>query len=415
MNVNNEQERTAKRGIGKGWVAVIAFVVALTAFFGGALFGSANHDLIAGNGGTGVVVPGNTDRSDFDRLFQVRDILEERYYQDFDIADLVEGAIKGMVNAIGDPYTVFFNEEEYKTFNDDGAGTYVGIGMIVGIRDDKIVVITPFENSPAAEAGIRAGDFILQVDGVPYSGPEMDKAVSLIRGVKGEPVTLTMERAGETYEVTVVRDSITIVNVESEMVTEDLGLIRLLQFSDRTAVQVEAELEALVAEGAKGIVLDLRGNPGGFLNEAVNIASLFLPEGKTVTYTLDKFDQKKVYPSRGGNYQDIPLVVLIDGASASASELVSAALKDYDRAVLVGQNTFGKGIVQMVYEVGRGGREAVKVTVSSYYSPNDITIHDVGVAPDVVVELPEDVQTPLTLENDTQLQEAIRQLRELLP
>ena len=177
--------------------------------------------------------------SSFDKLYEVRDVINSQYYQDIDQDALVEGAIKGMVNSVGDPYTVFFNAEEYKEFNDDGDGNYVGIGVIVGIKEDRIVVITPFEGSPAFEAGLRSGDFITKVEGVEYTGTELDKAVSVIKGEEGKPVTLTIMRNGEEQDITIVRASITIVNVESEMLEGDIAHVTMLQFSNNTAEQVE--------------------------------------------------------------------------------------------------------------------------------------------------------------------------------
>lgn len=384
--------------------ALLVLIVGVGAFFGGSIYGSLNSEKVLNPGEQ----PSAEDDS-FDKLFEVKEILNATYYKDIDEAALLEGAIKGMVNAVGDPYTVFFNAEEYKDFTDDGAGNYVGIGVIVGIKDDAIVVITPFEGSPAYNAGLRSGDIITQVEGVPYKGSELDKAVNIIRGEEGKPVRLTILRNGTEEEVTIVRASITLVNVQSEMLEGNIGHVTLLQFTEGIAAQVREAVGTLKAQGAKGIILDLRGNPGGFLDEAVGLGSLFIDKGKTILYTLDKGNQKKEYYSAGGDYIGMPLVLLIDEGSASASEVVAGALKDYGAATLVGQKTFGKGIVQMVYNVG--DTEGVKVTVSSYYSPKGINIHGEGIHPDVEVKLPEDVQAPLTLENDTQLQKAVEVLR----
>lgn len=281
---------------------------------------------------------------------------------------------------------------------------------MVGIKEDKIVVITPFEGSPAYEAGIRAGDFILKVEGVEYKGSEMDKAVSVIKGEEGKPVTLTISQNGIEKEVTIVRASITLVNVQSEMVAGNIGHVTMLQFTNNTAKQVREAMEELKAQGAEGYILDLRGNPGGYLDEAVDTASLFVEKGKTVLYTLDKAQQKREYLSKGGDFIGAPLVVLLDEGSASASEVVAGALKDYKAATIVGQKSFGKGIVQMVFNVGN--KEGVKVTVSSYYSPNGINIHGEGILPDVEVQLPEGVEAPLTIDNDTQLQKAVEILQD---
>ncbi|NLB19408.1 MAG: peptidase S41, partial [Clostridium sp.] len=189
----------------------------------------------------------------------------------------------------------------------------------------------------------------------------------------------------------------------------NIGRVTMLQFTNGTAKQVEEALDELKTQGAEKFILDLRGNPGGYLDEALDLSSLFIEKGKTVLYTLDKYDQKKDYISKGGNYGDAELVVLIDQGSASASEVVSGALKDYKKATLVGQKTFGKGIVQQAYNVGDD--EGVKITVSSYYSPNGINIHGEGIIPDVEVALPEDIEQPITIENDVQLQKAIELLK----
>lgn len=397
-------EGPGNRGTNKALIALVIIIIAVGAFFGGSVYGSLKKEAVLNPETPEATAPGN-----YDRLDEVREILDSEYYKDIDPDLLVEGAIKGMVNSVGDPYTVFFNAQEYKDFNDDGDGKYVGIGVMVGIKEDKIVVISPFEGSPAYNAGIKTGDFITKVEGVPYTGQELDKAVSVIKGTEGDPVVLTIMTDGIERDVTILRASITIVNVKSEMLEGDIGLVTLLQFSSGTSAQVKEALDSLKAQGAKGYILDFRGNPGGFLDEAVNIGSLFIKEGETVIYTMDKYDQKKIYPSVGGDYIGIPLVVMIDGGSASASEVVAGALKDYGAATLVGDKSFGKGIVQMVYEVGVA--EGLKVTVSSYYSPKGINIHGTGIEPDIKVLLPEDVVTPLTIDNDTQLQKAVEALR----
>lgn len=394
-----------KRGFPKIILVILFLVVAIGSFFGGSIYGSLNSPVILPGGGGS-----STNDGSFDKLFEVKDVLHQQYYQDIDDEALLEGAIKGMVDAVGDPYTVFFNQEEYQEFQDDGQGNYVGIGVMVGIKEDKIVVITPFEGSPAYEAGIRAGDFILKVEGVEYKGSEMDKAVSVIKGEEGKPVTLTISQNGIEKEVTIVRASITLVNVQSEMVAGNIGHVTMLQFTNNTAKQVREAMEELKAQGAEGYILDLRGNPGGYLDEAVDTASLFVEKGKTVLYTLDKAQQKREYLSKGGDFIGAPLVVLLDEGSASASEVVAGALKDYKAATIVGQKSFGKGIVQMVFNVGN--KEGVKVTVSSYYSPNGINIHGEGILPDVEVQLPEGVEAPLTIDNDTQLQKAVEILQD---
>ena len=227
-----------KRGFPKIILVILFLVVAIGSFFGGSIYGSLNSPVILPGGGGS-----STNDGSFDKLFEVKDVLHQQYYQDIGDEALLEGAIKGMVDAVGDPYTVFYNQEEYQEFQDDGQGNYVGIGVMVGIKEDKIVVITPFEGSPAYEAGIRAGDFILKVEGVEYKGSEMDKAVSVIKGEEGKPVTLTISQNGIEKEVTIVRASITLVNVQSEMVAGNIGHVTMLQFTNNTAKQVREAME----------------------------------------------------------------------------------------------------------------------------------------------------------------------------
>lgn len=384
--------------------ALLVLIVGVGAFFGGSIYGSLNSEKVLNP----VEQPSAEDDS-FDKLFEVKDILNATYYKDIDETALLEGAIKGMVDAVGDPYTVFFNAEEYKDFKADAEGQFIGIGVQVGIKDDSIVIIAPIEGTPAYRAGLRAGDIITKVDGIGYKGSELDKAVSIIRGEEGKPVRLTILRNGTEEEVTIVRASITLVNVQSEILEGNIGHVTLLQFTEGVASQVREAVGTLKAQGAKGIILDLRGNPGGLLDEAVNLSSLFIEKGKTIVYTLDKYNQKAEEYSSGGDYIGMPLVILIDEGSASASEVVAGALKDYGAATLVGQKSFGKGIVQRIFSVGK--IEGMKVTTSSYYSPKGINIHGEGIHPDVEVTLPADVEAPLTLENDTQLQKAVEVLR----
>lgn len=391
----------------KVFKTLLVVILILGGFLGGSIFGAKNKDLIIKDSSPSKDIA--IDDS-FNKLFSVKDMLHKKYYMDIDDDVLLEGAIKGMVNSVGDPYTIFFNSEEFKDFNDDGSGNYVGIGVMVGIKDNKIVVITPFEESPAFEAGLRAGDVIKKVNGIAFEGTEMDKAVAIIRGKEGESLTLTMERDNIEKDVKIVRRNIVIKNVSKEMLSSDIGLVTLKQFTDGTGEEINEAFKELQNSGANKYVLDLRGNPGGFLNEAIDIASLFIPKGDIILYTIDKAGNRKDYLSRGGDFIDVDLVLLVDEGSASASEVLGGALKDYGKAKLVGNKTFGKGIVQQAFVVGKD--EGLKVTVSSYFSPKGNVIHENGITPDVTIEIPEDVEFPLTKETDVQLKKAIEILEE---
>lgn len=407
MYYNQDERRNGGRGLKFAALFFAAIVIAGISFLAGTLMGPLKE---AEPSGLEAQFPGITDIKDFEKLFEVRETLYQTYYKDIDDSVLIEGAIKGMVDSLGDPYTVFFNAEEYSAFNEEGTGNYVGIGIMVGAKDDKIVVITTFDGTPAYEAGIRSGDVIVKVEGVEYKGSQMDQAVSIIRGEAGQAVNLTIERDGTQMDLSVVRDHIKLVNVESEMLENGVGLVTLLQFSENTSIEFKSALDSLKAQGAKGFIVDLRGNPGGYLDESIKIASNFIKKDEDVVYTLDKFGQKKTYKSYGGDYIGVPLVILIDEGSASASEVVAGALKDYSAATFVGHNSFGKGIVQMVYNVGDA--EGLKVTVSSYYSPKGTNIHGTGIMPDVLVDLPEGfAEGDYDRAKDTQLQKALEILK----
>ena len=407
MYYNQDERGSGRRGVKVLALFFAAIVISGISFLAGTLMGPLKEAELSG---LEAQFPGIKDIQDFEKLFEVRETLYQTYYKDIDDSVLIEGAIKGMVDSLGDPYTVFFNAEEYSAFNEEGTGNYVGIGIMVGAKDDKIVVITTFDGTPAYEAGIRSGDVIVKVEGVEYKGSQMDQAVSIIRGEAGQAVNLTIEREGTQMDLSVVRDHIKLVNVEAEMLESGIGLVTLLQFSENTSAEFKGALDSLKAQGAKGFIVDLRGNPGGYLDESIKIASNFIKKDEDVVYTLDKFGQKKTYKSYGGDYLGVPLVVLIDEGSASASEVVAGALKDYGAATFVGHNSFGKGIVQMVYNVGEA--EGLKVTVSSYYSPKGTNIHGTGIMPDVVVDLPEGFsEGDYDRLKDTQLQKALEILK----
>lgn len=330
------------------------------------------------------------DVKKYELLFQVRDALLTKYDGEIDDNALLEAAIKGMTQSLKDPYTVFMNNDEYKSFTEQSEGHFVGIGAQLGIKDDKVTVVAPIEGSPAEKAGLKAGDIILKVDGEEITEPNLDKTIAAIRGEKGETVTLTVSREDSQYlDIKIVRDDIKVVSVKGELIDGDVGYIQISSFDEDVAKNFKDKIVELKNQGMKGMILDLRGNPGGFLDEAVEVASQFIPKGKIVTYTIDKYDNKVESKSIGGEAEGMPLVILIDGGSASASEVVTGALRDYEAGTIVGTTSFGKGIVQQLikFEDGNGG---LKVTTSKYYTPNGENIHKVGIKPDIEVEIPKE-------------------------
>ncbi len=332
----------------------------------------------------------------FQKLFLVRNKLYE--YYDGKISDdvLVEGAIKGMTNSLEDPYTVFMNKKEFTDFNTTTVGAYIGLGLQVGVKEGNIVVIAPFDSSPAKSAGILPGDVIEKVNDIAVTGKELEKAVTMMKGKADEVVKLTLNRKDKgVFEVSVKRAKIDLVTVKGEMLDKNIGYIQLTMFDENTAENFNKKLAELKGKGMKSLVLDIRGNPGGLLDQCVELTSNFVTEGKVLVYTIDKNNKKTEYKSKGGLAVGMPLTVLTDEGSASASEIFAGAVRDYKVGTLVGEKTFGKGVVQtMLYRTVDGFDDgtALKVTISKYYTPNGENIHHIGIKPEVEVVYPKELK-----------------------
>lgn len=355
------------------------------------------------------------DVSKYYNLFNLRNMLFSTYDGEIDDEKLLEGAMKGMADAIGDPYTVYMNQDEFVTFIESSQGSFYGIGAQLGIRDNNVTIIAPVEGSPAEKAGLKAGDIILKVDDYEVNELNTEAVVSRVRGEEGVPVTLTIKREGveDPLEIKIVRAEIKTESVKGEILEDGIGYIQLTTFSDEEVSDKFVEkLNELKQQGMKKLILDLRGNPGGYLNECVEIASNFIPEGEVITYTIDKYDKKVISNSLGGDAIGMPLVVLVDGGSASASEVVTGALRDYEVATIIGTRTFGKGIVQQL-RVLPNDMGGLKVTTSKYYTPNGENIHGTGIEPNIVVEIPQEVlDMDYDRSIDPQFQKALEVIRE---
>ena len=352
-----------------------------------------------------------SDSDKYSDLFELRSLLMAKYDGDIDDTVLLEGAMKGMASALGDPYTVYMNSEEYVDFVESNNNFY-GIGAQIGVRDEKVVIIAPIEGSPAERAGIKAGDVILQVDDYEVTDANSEEVVSRVRGEEGVSVKLIVKRGQETLQFDVVREEIQSESVKGEILEDNIGYIQITTFSDE---DVSVKFTEKLNELMERLILDLRGNPGGYLDKCVEIASNFIPEGEMITYTIDKYDNKQVSLSQGGDAIGMPLVVLVDGGSASASEVVTGALKDNNVATVIGTTTFGKGIVQQLipFVESDGDTGAIKVTTSKYYCPNGENIHGKGIEPDITVELSEEVLSQeYSRDIDTQFQKALEVIRE---
>jgi len=345
-----------------------------------------------------VLVSRNTYENiiDFEKLYTIKDKLEKYYLGEIDINKLVDGAAAGMTEALGDPYTTYMNAEEFKDFYSQTEGNYVGLGIQVGVKDDKIVVVATFENSPAEKAGILSGDVIESVNGTKVEGKDLEKAVATMKGEKGEAVDLTLSRENKgSFDVKAVRDEIEMVTVKKEMIDSQVGYIQVTMFDENTSSNFQNAIKDLKSQGMKSLIVDLRDNPGGLLDQTVNMCSQFIPKNKNIVYTEDKYGNRKDYNSIGGIAEGLPLTVLINGGSASASEIFTGAIKDYKLGTLVGTKTFGKGVVQTTFYRERDGFSdgtALKVTISKYYTPNGQNIHGIGIEPDIAVEYPEELK-----------------------
>ena len=354
------------------------------------------------------------------RLEQVRSALMDEYYVPLDEETLLTGAIRGMMAAPDDPYTFYYTPEEMQKSNEASNGVYHGVGMLVQLTDDGgIEVVQVYPDTPAERAGILAGDRIIAVDGEPASGENQqtfNEAVQRIQGEDGTEVVIRVERNGESIDLTARRGEVSISHVSYGMLENDIGYVALTQFTGDDADGFIQALNAFKEAQARGIVVDLRNNPGGLLDHVVKICDQVLPEG-LITYVEDRHGNRQEEKS-SGDYWNIPMVVLVNGNSASASELFTAAFQDYERGQVVGTTTYGKGIVQSLITFQEDGA-GMQLTTASYFSPKGRSIHLTGVEPDIVVELNEDAVIDIDHPDptqDNQLAEALKALeREINP
>jgi len=320
----------------------------------------------------------------YTKFTKVLSIVEQYDVDEISIEDLIDKALDGMMKNL-DAHSNYMKEKDYKRLKVQTNGEFGGLGITVGMKDGALTVIAPIDDTPADKAGLKSGDIILKIDEKSTIGMTIDEAVSLMRGKVGDPIDVTIVRKGEIkpLKIHIVRGIITIESVHSKKIGEDTLYIRVTSFDKKVAQDVTKALNKNKAF-AKGIILDLRNNPGGLLDQAVDLVDIFVEEGKIVSQKGRKKSDDKTYSaSSSKTITNIPMVVLINGGSASASEIVSGALQDHKRAVLVGENTFGKGSVQVILPITK--EEAIKLTIARYYLPSGRTIQAVGVKPDIIV------------------------------
>ena len=358
------------------------------------------------------------------KINTVNTYLENNYlYDDYDKEKMEEEAVKAYISALDEPYTSYYTKDEFKSYLSGVEESYVGIGIVISVDVDKnkIIVVSPFIDSPAHEAGVKPGDYILGVDDKQYSGEQMNDCVNHIKGgSEGTTVMLRLEREGEILELEVERRQISVESVSSEMMENNIGYVCITAFNtneagseENTFTEFKEHVQKLRDDGMEKMIIDLRDNPGGVLSVVCDIADYMLPEG-VITYTETRKGKKDEYFS-DSNELDIPMVILINGNSASASEVLAGAMRDYERAVIVGEKSFGKGIVQSIYPFYDGS--GMSMTVSKYYSPKGTCIHGVGIEPDHVIEMPEKYKnwyaSDVPREEDVQLKKATEVLEEI--
>lgn len=360
--------------------------------------------------------PKSVTSENVNKFNQVRNILKNDYYQSVNENTLIEGAITGLADSLKDPYTVYFDKEQMQSFLEKSEGSYVGIGISVNIDSNGLLtVVEPFEGSPAKAAGMKQGDRIIKVDGKDVTGiRDSNMIISMIKGQENTKVSLTLLRDSEdkAINVNVTRKRIKVSNIKSEILQDNIGYIKLTMFDSDINKYFEAELRKLQDKGIKGLIIDLRDNPGGSYEQVVDIADRILPEG-LIVYTEDRNKVKKERMSDKIEL-DLPLVLLVNGNSASASEILAGAVKDHRKGTLVGTKTFGKGLVQELKLLPDGS--GLKVTISRYFTPSGVCIQGIGIKPDIEVISPDEYRnlpvSQIPRDKDIQLKTAISTLRE---
>ncbi len=400
----NQNSRKQNRKLMK----TIALLLVIVVVFG-AGWVSAGGKLGTRNGKLEINRAYDSQTADYSLFWDAYNLLNSKFVdQPIDQQKLLHGAIAGMVSAAGDPYTVFFDPEQAKEFADELQGAFSGIGAEIGIKDDQMVIISPLDDSPAMKAGLLPGDLILAIEGESTAGLTVDGAVSKIRGEAGTKVKLTILHDGSksTSEIEITRARIEIKSVKystKEVDGKKIAVIKISRFGEDTKGLLDHSVDVLLQSGVKGIILDLRSNPGGYLETAVTTAANWVDTGKAVVRERPYEGDPKEYKSESWpRLKGIKTIVLVNGGSASASEIVAGALQDYELATLVGEKTFGKGSVQELSDMKDGS--TIKVTIAKWFTPNDRSINKNGLEPDVKVELtPEDAKA----DKDPQMDKAL--------
>ena len=408
-----EEERYLKRQRIYKTIMLVILTAFLT-FILTTMYIANKYDLGTGNDTISSILTTEASEDSLTKsLKYIENIIDKYYLNDVDKQKAIDGAIEGYVAALGDPYTEYVPKEEMEEYTESLMGNYVGIGiyMVKNTEKNTIEVLVPIKYSPAEEAGILPGDTILSVDGIEYTGDDMTAAANNIKGEEGSVVTLVILRNEERLTFEITRKKISINPVISEKLENDIGYIEISSFDEGTADDFKSKYEQLKSEGITSLIIDLRNNGGGLVDEALQIADYIVPKGKDLLITVDKDEKEEITKSEEDVLIDMPIVVLVNENSASSSEILAGALKDTEEATIVGTTTYGKGVIQQFLSLRNGA--GLKVTIEEYYTPNRTKINGVGIEPNEKVELPETVVNPFVVkrEEDTQLQKAIEILK----
>lgn len=353
-------------------------------------------------------------KNKYAKVEAIEAIVKKNYLRDTNDEELETGQLKGLLESLNDPYSIYLTKEEYKSLNEQISGSFGGIGVVVTPGEDNLItVVSPIEGTPGERAGIKSGDKIIKVNGIDYTADIMDKATKEMKGEPGTEVEITILRTTngkkENIELKIVREIIKVETVSAKVLKDDIGYIKIASFDEPTYDDFKRELDGLGKKNIKGLIIDVRGNPGGRLDIVAKITDELIGEGDIVY--METKDGKREYLRSKKGMVEYPLVVLTNGGSASASEILAGAIKDHKRGKLVGTTTFGKGVVQRIIDLP--DETGLKLTISEYFTPNGINIHGIGIEPDIRVELPDTAKGigPDFMEDDTQLKKAIEILK----
>lgn len=355
----------------------------------------------------------NSNKSIANQLEQYREIIDKYYLGEVDEEKLEEGAIKGYIEGLGDPYTEYISKEDMDDYLDDTMGNYVGIGiyMIKNTDYDRIQVLSTIKGSPAEKVGIQAGDLIISVNGVEYKADDMMTASNNIKGEEGTKLTIEILRGTQNIKYEITREKVKVNQVEGKVLSNNIGYIQFSSFDETTAKDFKAKYEELAKKGIQSLIIDLRNNGGGIVDEALEIADYVAVKDSVLLYEVDKNDKETVRKAKTDPIINMPIIILTNENTASASEILAGALKDLGKAKIVGTKTYGKGVIQQILKLNDGS--GLKITIEEYQTPNRNKINKVGIEPDENVELPDSVENIFNVKEseDTQLQKAIEMLK----